>query len=359
MQTPQVFPAAGADPLEYYKLLNKQIQPITSTDTRCQRVVRRQVSPLEKFFKDTIGKPYNTKKYAFNNSVNLRTQQAELQTNKALGVFNKRRSQQADMLKTNISNFSVLKDMSTFLHEESTAAQDQNLTVKTSDGFFPARTFGKKTRSVSNAPAAPASNQLMVDGSLSPLAGKELAAQKRRGIASLVQSNMANEEMLRLMTPKTRQLHVDKITKNLPSAYEKFFFRPDDQEKIKKNEDLKCTCPATNNPKSKGLSQLPTQANQGDTMTADVNREKSLFKNSVRQGLPLQSRRLTLESSEKKPLHLMIEMNLRNRQALALERTKQKAKKLINMNSSEESISESGTILFPQYPSTAQMPQRV
>lgn len=76
------------------------------------------------------------------------------------------------MLKTNISNFSVLKDMSTFLHEESTAAQDHNLTVKTSDGFFPARTFGKKTRSVSIAPATPASNQLMVAGSLSPLAGK-------------------------------------------------------------------------------------------------------------------------------------------------------------------------------------------
>lgn len=63
-------------------------------DTRCPRVVRKQVNPLEKLFKDSMNQPYNTKKYAFNNSVNMRTMDSELQTNKALGVFNaKRRSQ--------------------------------------------------------------------------------------------------------------------------------------------------------------------------------------------------------------------------------------------------------------------------
>lgn len=71
--------------------------------------------------------------------------------------------------------------------------------------------------------------------------------------------------------------------------------------------------------------------------------------------MPLQSRRLTLESSEKKPLHLMIEMNLRNRQAQAIEKSKTKAQKLININSSEESISDRDTILLPQYPSTARI----
>ena len=95
-------------------------------DTRCPRIARRQVSPLEKLFKNSMAQPYNTKQYAFNNSVNMRTIDAELQTNtnnnnKALGVFNaKRRSQQADMLNTT-SNFTVLKDISTFFHDDPSA----------------------------------------------------------------------------------------------------------------------------------------------------------------------------------------------------------------------------------------------
>jgi hypothetical protein len=39
------------------------------------------MSPLEKIFKESLSNTYNTKKYAFNNSVNMRTQEAELQTN--------------------------------------------------------------------------------------------------------------------------------------------------------------------------------------------------------------------------------------------------------------------------------------
>ena len=38
------------------------------------------MSPLEKIFKDSITSPYNTKKYEFNNNVNMRTMEAELQS---------------------------------------------------------------------------------------------------------------------------------------------------------------------------------------------------------------------------------------------------------------------------------------
>lgn len=31
---------------------------------------------------------------------------------------------------------------------------------------------------------------------------------------------------MRVMTPKTRQQHIDKITTNLPEAYSKFFLKP-------------------------------------------------------------------------------------------------------------------------------------
>lgn len=124
----------------------------------------------------------------------------------------------------------------------------------------------------------------MVAGSLSPLAGKELAREKRRGIASLVQSNIANEDKLRLMTPKTRQLHVDKIKTNLPSAYDKFFFcSPDDLKN--KNQDLQCTCPSSDpatHPLSKGLSQLPTRADHSINKSPREIREKSYFKHTVR-----------------------------------------------------------------------------
>jgi hypothetical protein len=34
------------------------------------------------------------------------------------------------------------------------------------------------------------------------------------------------ENTMRVMTPKTRQMHIEKITTNLPEAYEKFFLQP-------------------------------------------------------------------------------------------------------------------------------------
>lgn len=79
MRTNSVFPASGVDPLEYFKLLNKT--PSGQQDPTCPRRLKQQMSPLEKIFKESLSNTYNTKKYAFNNSVNMRTQEAELQTN--------------------------------------------------------------------------------------------------------------------------------------------------------------------------------------------------------------------------------------------------------------------------------------
>lgn len=104
MRNNSVFPKPGADPLEYFKLLAKT--PSIQQDHNNQRKLKHKLSPIEKIFQESINQPYNTKKYAFNNSVNMRTQEAELQTkNSSLGIFSsKRRSQAPYQNNSNNSN---------------------------------------------------------------------------------------------------------------------------------------------------------------------------------------------------------------------------------------------------------------
>lgn len=42
----------------------------------------------------------------------------------------------------------------------------------------------------------------------------------------MVQASINMETSMRVMTPKTRKLHIEKITTNLPEAYDKFFLKP-------------------------------------------------------------------------------------------------------------------------------------
>lgn len=70
------FPADGADPLDYFKHLNQSSS--VQQETKCPQINKTKMNPLEKILKDSLTSPYNTKKYAFNNSVNMRTLEAEL-----------------------------------------------------------------------------------------------------------------------------------------------------------------------------------------------------------------------------------------------------------------------------------------
>ena len=65
-----------ADPIDYFKKMH--MSPSVQQDNQCPRGVKKQISPLDKIFKDSMASPYNTKKYAFNNNVNMRTMEAEL-----------------------------------------------------------------------------------------------------------------------------------------------------------------------------------------------------------------------------------------------------------------------------------------
>ena len=119
MRTNSVFPTSGADPLEYFKLLAKT--PSGQQDPTNARKLKHKLSPLEKIFKESINQPYNTKKYAFNNSVNMRTQEAELQTkNSSLFIFPAKRQSlpPGHQTVTNSSNPSVLKEASQYFVKE-------------------------------------------------------------------------------------------------------------------------------------------------------------------------------------------------------------------------------------------------
>jgi hypothetical protein len=121
----------------------------------------------------------------------------------------------------------VLKEPSLFFANEPKKnsgpfAKKANQTVTGSNGFFLSQNLSQTTRSVSVAPA-----ERSMPRSYNPaIEMKEVAEQRQRGIASLVQASISMETSMRVMTPKTRQLHIDKITTNLPEAYEKFFLKP-------------------------------------------------------------------------------------------------------------------------------------
>jgi hypothetical protein len=143
MRTNSVFPTSGADPLEYFKLLAKT--PSGQQDPTNARKLKHKLSPLEKIFKESINQPYNTKKYAFNNSVNMRTQEAELQTkNSSLFIFPAKRQSlpPGHQTVTNSSNPSVLKEASQYFVKEPRkrsgpfAIKKANQTVTGSNPFF-------------------------------------------------------------------------------------------------------------------------------------------------------------------------------------------------------------------------------
>lgn len=74
--------------------------------------MRRKLSPLEKVYQMAMNHPYNSKKYAFNNSVNLRTAELDLQSSKqSVGI--PRRSQQLNTQ----SNLSVTRHRSSLQEE--------------------------------------------------------------------------------------------------------------------------------------------------------------------------------------------------------------------------------------------------
>jgi hypothetical protein len=131
------------------------------------------------------------------------------------------------------------------------------------------------------------------------------------------------------MTPRTKQLHIERITTNLPAAYTKFFFR-NEQEQFVNIQDqdgpssvtkIFCTCPP--------FPSFHPGKNREET-------RRGAFAPTYRAGLSVQQRRLPVDSTQLNPQEIQAAMDIkRQRQLQAL---KQRAGKLIIMNSSEDIV---------------------
>jgi hypothetical protein len=114
---------------------------------------------------------------------------------------------------------------------------------------------------------------------------REAAEMKKHAIEGLIQTSIQHEEVIRLMTPRTKKLHIDRITTNIPQAYEKFFFRPKrsgfvnvQDHTVKEVKEIVCECPT-----------LPELDDRG------------AFKASFKSGLHLQQRKRLIESTHQSP----------------------------------------------------------